>query len=207
MHRDHHFRVELLHHISGFRTVVDLGATANAEDQHIRPPQQNLVFRLECCGGATEVGEVQATLLPAPNHAIAKTATAEAVMGSGKAFKAQAFDAVATRAGQKTALRHRCALIQQKAAGQHHISLDPRLFQASRTSHCFERVHQHAGATAIDQQGAMAVAGDRDPISQSRRGQGKCSRRRSQRQQRGTQHGCGPDQSREPSSETRPNSG
>ena len=81
-----------------------LGTTTNAEDQHIRPAQQDLVFRLECCCGAAEVGEVQATLLPAPNHAIAKTATAEAVMGSGKAFKAQAFDAVATRTGQKTAL-------------------------------------------------------------------------------------------------------
>ena len=104
LHRDHHFRVELLHHISGFRTVVNLGATTNAEDQHIRAPQQHLVFGLECCGGAAEMGEVQSTLLPAPDDAIAKSATAEAVVGSGKAFKAQAFDAVATRAGQKTAL-------------------------------------------------------------------------------------------------------
>ena len=61
LNRNHPPGIELLHKISGLITVVDLAATAHADDQHIRVTQQNLVGSSDRPGSGTYMGEIQAS--------------------------------------------------------------------------------------------------------------------------------------------------
>ena len=73
LHWDDAFGVQLIHHCRGFFGGVDLAAAANADDQHIGVAQQHPVGRCELSSGGTEVGKVEAPLLPAPEGGVAKS--------------------------------------------------------------------------------------------------------------------------------------
>ena len=81
---DHPSGIELLHQISGLIAVVDLAATTHADDQHIRVTQQNLVGSRDRPGSGTYMGEIQPSLLPAPDGGLAETASLNPIMGAGE---------------------------------------------------------------------------------------------------------------------------
>ena len=125
------------------------------------------------------MGEVEAALFPAPQGGIAKAPATEAVVGSRNALNPEAAYPVRTWAAQQPSAGHRSALIQQAAAGQDHRGTHPWFRQSGGAAHGFEWIEQHAGAPALNQQRAVAVAGDRDarfslngPRGQAGSGQG-----------------------------------
>ena len=106
------------------------------------------------------MGKIQAPLLPAPQGGLTKPAPANPVVGARDPINLQAGDFVGAWVDQEFAAGHVGAFVGEPAAGQNHSGADPRFGQARRAAHRFEGIHQHAGSATLDQEGAMAVAGD-----------------------------------------------
>ena len=161
LNRDDPLGCQLAHHRRGFRAVVNLRATADTDDQHIGLAQQHPVLRTQLGGRAPQVGKGQAPLGPAPEGGLSEPTSAEAVMGGRDAFDLEAGQAVGAGLAQKLAAGHRGSFIQQQAAGQDDVGVDLGFRQSRCAGHGLEGVDQNLGSTALDQQGAVAVAGDR----------------------------------------------
>ena len=72
------------------------------------------------------MGKAEASLLPAPESGVAKAASAYAVVGIGKALKAQPTDAIRTGLGQKAAAGHVAgSFIGEFGVGQNNAGRQP----------------------------------------------------------------------------------
>ena len=122
------------------------------------------------------MGKAEATLLPAPQGGVAKTASAHAVVGIGKALQAQAADPVRPRLGQKTAAGHIAGpFIGEFGVGQNNAGRQPRLGQACCTAHGLVGVEQNRLPAPLDQQGPLPIAADRHSTTrQGRRREAEC---------------------------------
>ena len=161
LHRNHLAGIQLLHQLGCLRGIKDLGASTNANDQHIRLTQQHAVRRADWPGGGTHMGEVEPALFPPPDGGVAEAPALKPVVGAGEPFKAETIQPVGAGIHQKSSTGDvPSPFIGQFGAGEDHAGLHPWLRQTSGTAHGPVGVQQHGLTSALNQQSALAVAAD-----------------------------------------------